>query len=221
MSGEFSYPSPKTQPVMTNEGHYCEAAKIKLDRTGETKAKYENVFHLSTSKAVRNELIKSVHFLNTHLFNGELPVVVVTTDYSGTSKLGYFAPNRFVINSKHVDQISINPLFILHQSQEQVLQTLAHEMTHHFIFRRTSERPVAGYHSMLWANKMESIGLIASHTGKPGGKKTGKKMSDYPKPGGRFEQVIAEMMNAGFGIRWRAAVNEMRRNILMNSVPNS
>jgi len=33
---------------------------------------------------------------------------------------------------------------------------------------------------------MESIGLMPSDTGEPGGKRTGQRMSDYPIEGGAF-----------------------------------
>lgn len=35
-----------------------------------------------------------------------------------------------------------------------------------------------GYHNKEWANKMESIGLMPSSTGQPGGDKTGDKMAE-------------------------------------------
>lgn len=50
-----------------------------------------------------------------------------------------------------------------------------------------------GYHNKEWANKMESIGLIPSHTGKEGGKKTGQNMSDYPQKGGKFLATLNKL----------------------------
>lgn len=59
-----------------------------------------------------------------------------------------------------------------------------------------------GYHNKEWANKMESIGLMPSSTGSPGGAKTGDKMADYPIADGLFIQKATELINSGFGISW-------------------
>jgi len=40
---------------------------------------------------------------------------------------------------------------------------------------------------------MESLGLVPSSTGAPGGKKTGQKMNDYPLKNGIFEKVLRRM----------------------------
>jgi len=214
----FSGPMPTTETLVVVENHERDVFKIKFGRTAESEVNYEHHFRPSTTKAVRFELAKSIHILNAHLFNGELPPVVVTTDYSDKHTLGYFSPKRFVINAERVDQISINPLFILERSQEQVMATLVHEMTHHFVYRRTRENTVNGYHSKVFAEELAKRGLIASSTGKPGGKNTGQNMSHYPAPGGRFERVVAEMLNSDSPIRWRAAVNELRKNILISAM---
>jgi hypothetical protein len=49
----------------------------------------------------------------------------------------------------------------------------------------------AGYHNEEWSKKMQSIGLMPSHNGKPGGKKTGQNMSDYVISGSFFEIVLS------------------------------
>lgn len=40
-----------------------------------------------------------------------------------------------------------------------------------------------------WADKMQSIGLIPSSSGEPGGKRTGDKMADFPAEDGKFLQA--------------------------------
>ncbi len=40
---------------------------------------------------------------------------------------------------------------------------------------------------------MEWVGLMPSHTGKPGGKKTGQQMADYAIIGGVFEQALSRL----------------------------
>lgn len=49
---------------------------------------------------------------------------------------------------------------------------------------------------------MESIGLMPSSTGKPGGKKTGQKVADYCINGGPFEKAANELLRKDFGITW-------------------
>ena len=40
---------------------------------------------------------------------------------------------------------------------------------------------------------MREVGLIASDTGKPGGKETGQRMSHYIERSGRFAEVLEQM----------------------------
>ncbi len=47
---------------------------------------------------------------------------------------------------------------------------------------------------------MESIGLMSSDPGKPGGKRTGRKMSDYSIPGGKFLDVATSLIRDGISI---------------------
>ena len=42
---------------------------------------------------------------------------------------------------------------------------------------------------------MEEIGLMPSHNGKEGGKRTGQEMADYPIKGGRFEAAADELLD--------------------------
>jgi hypothetical protein len=54
------------------------------------------------------------------------------------------------------------------------------------------------YHNKQWAAKMEEIGLIPSHTGEPGGKRTGQSMSHYIQEGGPFQQQWKVLAECGF-----------------------
>jgi hypothetical protein len=49
---------------------------------------------------------------------------------------------------------------------------------------------------------MESIGLMPSSTGKPGGARTGQHMADYAIEGGPFETVAAELIAGPFSLAW-------------------
>ena len=50
---------------------------------------------------------------------------------------------------------------------------------------------IAGYEESI--NKMEEIGLMPSHNGKPGGDVTGYKMNDYIIENGPFDKYYKEM----------------------------
>jgi hypothetical protein len=84
----------------------------------------------------------------------------------------------------------------------EVLQTLVHEMVHVWQFHHG--KPGRGrYHNAEWADKMESIGLMPSSTGLPGGRRVGDHMADYPMPGGRFVNLVNELVTTHqFGISW-------------------
>jgi DNA-directed RNA polymerase subunit RPC12/RpoP len=49
---------------------------------------------------------------------------------------------------------------------------------------------------------MESIGLMPSNTGLPGGKKTGQQMTHYVIEGGPFETICKELLANNFKISW-------------------
>ena len=75
----------------------------------------------------------------------------------------------------------------------EILQTLGHEMAHHwqFTFGKPSR---SGYHNKEWAAKMIEIGLIPSDTGAPGGKTTGEKVSHYIAEAGPFALACADFL---------------------------
>lgn len=58
------------------------------------------------------------------------------------------------------------------------------------------------YHNEEWADKMESIGLMPSSTGAPGGKRTGDRMNDYSLEGGEFLNVAKALLGESFDIPW-------------------
>ena len=58
------------------------------------------------------------------------------------------------------------------------------------------------YHNKEWADKMEKIGLMPSSTGKPGGARTGQRMSDYVLPNKAFIKECEALVNGGFNIPW-------------------
>jgi len=148
------------------------------------------------------ELLHAYDVFNRELFGGELPQCLLTLQREKRT-YGYFSSKRFGRrDGETTDEIALNPEYFAVVPLVEILQTIAHEMVHlwqaHF---GTPGR--ARYHNHEWANKMESIGLMPSSTGQPGGRRVGDRVADYVIPGGRFAKVVAELLSDGrFGITW-------------------
>lgn len=144
-----------------------------------------------TSKSY-GSLQQAYDFFNARLFGGTLPNCLITlTRKQGAG--GYWAGERFVGlgEEQKWDEIALNPVHFQRYGSTGVLGILVHEMVHlwqaHF-----GKLPRRAYHDKQWGAKMEEIGLVPSDTEKPGGKKTGQKMSHYVQPGGPFEKAAEE-----------------------------
>lgn len=141
------------------------------------------------------------HF-NEHLFEGKLPECLITLQRE-KSTYGYFSAQRFVHRDGQAmtDEIALNPSYFAVVDVREILQTIAHEMVHlwqhHF-----GDPGRRRYHNRQWAEKMQEIGLMPSHTGQPGGRTTGEKMSDYAIEGGRFMQVCERFVEKGKFVEW-------------------
>jgi hypothetical protein len=114
-------------------------------------------------------------FFNETLFGAELPDVLITMQRSKRSR-GYFSARRFAHRrgTEIVDEIALNPAAMQDRSDKQIASTLVHEMAH--LWQQHFGKPGRrGYHNKQWAAKMDELGLTPSHTGEPGGKRTGNK----------------------------------------------
>lgn len=148
------------------------------------------------------ELQNAYDFYNARLFGDRLPPCLITLQREKAT-MGYFSSKRFVRlqDGRQTDEIAMNPAYFAIVPMTEVLQTLVHEMVH--LWQQHFGRPSRTcYHNTQWANKMESLGLMPSETGQPGGKRTGQKMGDYVIPGARFERVTRELLESGFAISW-------------------
>ncbi|MEW8505061.1 MAG: SprT-like domain-containing protein [Candidatus Thiodiazotropha sp.] len=140
------------------------------------------------------------HF-NKSLFNGRLPDCLLTVQRE-KNVMGYFSANRWTDpGGRIVHEIAVNPAYFVRHNLMEVMQTIVHEMAHNWqhCFGKPSRN---GYHNREWAEKMTLIGLIPSSTGQPGGRKTGQKVSDYPKPGGAFERAAKTFIRDSKGLPW-------------------
>jgi predicted SprT family Zn-dependent metalloprotease len=115
---------------------------------------------------------------------------------------GYFSPKRFANQDGGMtDEIAMNPAFFAVVPLTETMQTLVHEMCH--LWQYHFGKPGRGrYHNDEWANKMESIGLMPSSTGQPGGARTGDSMADYAMQGGKFLQACEDLLTQSFQISW-------------------
>src|SRR6185437_10607826 len=131
-----------------------------------------------TSEAY-NELQVAYDHFNKALFDGALPPCLITFQRE-KRMMGYFSPTRFARrrDSATTDEIALNPQHFDRRSDKETLSTLAHEMVH--LWQHHNGKPGRrGYHNAEWGAKMESIGLMPSHTAAPGGKRVGERMSHY------------------------------------------
>ncbi|MEY7395841.1 SprT-like domain-containing protein [Pantoea stewartii] len=150
-----------------------------------------------------NELQVAFDHFNQTLFNGEIPYCLITLQREKKT-YGYFSSKRFVhrMDKSFTDEIALNPSYFAVVPLVEIMQTLVHEMTHawQFHFGKPGRR---GYHNKEWAELMESVGLMPSDTGQPGGKKTGEKMADYPIEGGKFLAAYEQLLDKdNFNISW-------------------
>lgn len=140
---------------------------------------------------------------NHSLFDGQLDNSLITLQRRANT-YGYMSYNRFIStgdNQTFTHELALNPEYFGVKPLVEVLQTIVHEMCH--LWQMQYGTPSAKtYHNREWAEKMESIGLMPSSTGRVGGKKTGQNMGDYPISGGLFLSVSNELHAKGFIVAW-------------------
>lgn len=173
------------------------------------------------TEAAYEELQQAADWYNTHLFEGQLPACLITFQRVKNT-FGYMSHNRFVSKDgrEFIDELALNPEFFASIPLLEILQTIVHELVHQWQ-ERFGKPTRRCYHDRQWADKMESIGLMPSDTGMPGGKRTGQKMGDYMMRGGRFESVTRELLKTGFSISWfdRFPVRVAPHRFLHNTAP--
>lgn len=151
------------------------------------------------------------HF-NEALFDARLAPCMLTVQRQ-KGCMGLFYPERWVAgDGVKCHELSLNPTYFGAYRIVELFQTLVHEQCH--MWQQEFGRPSrSGYHNREWADKMESIGLMPSATGEPGGRRTGQHMSDYALPGGRFLSAARAFLAGGETLKWldRFRVDDRRR----------
>ena len=147
------------------------------------------------------ELQKAFDWFNVRLFDGVLPPCLITLQREKSS-VGYFSAARFgSVRGERTDEIALNPSYLGIVPLVETLATLAHEMCHQH--QHHFGTPGRGrYHNEEWGARMQQIGLMPSRTGKPGGRRTGDIMADYPIEGGLFLQACRDLVAESFTFSW-------------------
>jgi predicted SprT family Zn-dependent metalloprotease/ribosomal protein S27E len=145
------------------------------------------------------------HFNKDLFVDAVLPNVLITYQRRAHSS-GYFAADRFADRSGKTaeHELALNPDGFINKTDEQICQTLVHEMVHvwQHVHGTASK---GGYHNKEWAAKMKALGLQPSSTGMVGGNKTGQRMSDYVIRGGPFTQAYAKLAKSGWRLNLESA----------------
>jgi predicted SprT family Zn-dependent metalloprotease len=143
---------------------------------------------------------KAYDYFNQELFSGKLAACLITLTHSKKYG-GFFHMERFTHrrDESKTDELSLNIDCFHHLADREILAILVHEMVHlwQFHYGKSSRN---GYHNTQWADRMESIDLMPSDTGQPGGNRTGQSMSHYIIEGGRYDQLTEKLLNQGFKI---------------------
>ncbi len=151
-----------------------------------------------------NQLQQAYDYFNQALFSGRLPPCLITVQRENENIHGYYSQERFGSKKngqKSMDEIAMNPIYFVNSRIENVLSTLAHEMTH--LEQAHFGKPGRGrYHNKEWGDLMEQIGLMPSNTCKVGGHRTGDQMAHYIVKDGRFDQVCKKLIDNQFQISW-------------------
>lgn len=160
-----------------------------------------NIQTLKPTRETYDPLQQAYEILNRALFDGALPNCLITLQRHKHS-YGYFCGDRFGrADGTFTDEIALNPSHFRDRSQEEILSTLAHEMVH--LWQHHFGKPGRGrYHNKDWAEKMRSIGLQPTSTGKDGGDETGDVMDHIIVADGPFDRTVRKLLARGLVISW-------------------
>lgn len=145
-------------------------------------------------------------YYNQRLFANTLPEVLVTLQRAANT-YGYFHARKFEDRTPGsgvaVHELALNPDGFGTRTDKEILSTLVHEMVH--VWQQEHGKPPRKcYHDREWSNKMKAVGLQPSHTGAPGGKETGAKMTHYIMTDGMFNRVTDQLLASGFRLNWES-----------------
>ena len=149
----------------------------------------------------------AMDYFNDRLFEGKLPDCIISFARH-KNMLGYFCVDRFESQSgSTAHEIAMNPVYLRSRGEMDALSTLLHELCHLWRHEfgppnRGGGKGAGGYHDLIWAGKMQEVGLIPTDTGLPDGKMTGYRVSHLIVEGGLFDIDCKELLASGFKINW-------------------
>ena len=130
-------------------------------------------------------------YFNRALFEDRLPGVLLSFSRHAT-RGGFYAHDRWHKGERTTGEIALNPKALSRMTPERLMSVLVHEMCH--LWQYAEGTPGRrGYHNVEWADQMETLGLIASATGQPDGKRTGSRMDHYIVADGPFARAFATL----------------------------
>jgi predicted SprT family Zn-dependent metalloprotease len=146
---------------------------------------------------------QAFEYFNGELFERTLPHCLITYQRLRTYG-GYYSHKIFHArgDEAETDEIALNPQKFAAQSDAEILAILVHEMAHQWQFH--FGKPSGRYHNRQWADRMDALGLTPSSTGKPGGNRTGYRMSHYTLAGGPFDTAVKDLLGGGFVLTWQS-----------------
>jgi len=148
---------------------------------------------MTPTEQLYSRLDSAVAFFNTRLFRSELPNLLITVQRNQKG-IAYFDPNRWGSSEgKSAHELAINSSSITSLSLLQLFTILCQQMS--ICWQHVHGNPSRrGYLNRELAEKMISIGLQPSSTGKPGGKTTGQNLACYPIEDGEFLKAAVELI---------------------------
>jgi len=147
-------------------------------------------------------------YFNAALFDDRLPPCILTFTRRQRT-LGYFGAEFFAsVDRTKAHEISLNPAYFETRGDRVTLSTLVHEQAHlarheYGPANRRGGKGARGYHDLVWARLMLSVGLHPTADGTWHGKMTGYSVTHLIVEGGPFDTACAALLASGFGIRWR------------------
>jgi hypothetical protein len=163
---------------------------------------------------VYEPLIIAFDRFNRVLFEGKLPLCIITLQRDAERVFGYFHADRFGNREKSgvtVDEIALNPRNFLTRSIEETLSTLVHEMAHGWQHHFGKQKSRVGYHNKEWSEKMQDIGLRPTHNGQPDGRLHGQNMTHIIVADGPFDRACRALLSEEFRLAWYDRLTEMTR----------
>jgi hypothetical protein len=155
-----------------------------------------------TSETYSN-LIRAFDFFNERYFDGTLPRPMITLRGTGKAAVSYLHHSFGTVSgTDRIDEIAVNARRLLFTPPDEFLDEFVHVLCH--IWQAHFGAPTRnGYHNKQFADKLRSVGLIPSPTGKKHGKETGQLISQYRDETGAFARACQELIDVhGFVLNY-------------------